>query len=108
MEDTQRNNTNSVWDYFNSRKLEFTNVSYQGIPEGSDDWILPDLGKVRWWWQLFGRRNSEMNGYLDKVQVESKVTVNENSNEDTNEGTDNVKTLGEKIAAFSFDFFGKK
>ncbi|XDT29322.1 Myotubularin phosphatase domain [Nakaseomyces glabratus] len=108
MEDTQRNNTNSVWDYFNSRKLEFTNVSYQGIPEGSDDWILPDLGKVRWWWQLFGRRNSEMNGYLDKVQVESKVTVDENSKEDTNEGTDNVKTLGEKIAAFSFDFFGKK
>ncbi|CCK69875.1 phosphatidylinositol-3-phosphatase YMR1 KNAG_0D01230 [Huiozyma naganishii CBS 8797] len=64
--------TRSVWDYFRSRKDTFQNKQYQKEKPVSDkqqdpeDLILPELNKIKWWWQLYGRRNSEMNGPVAK------------------------------------------
>ena len=69
--------TRSVWDYFRCRRNEFLNKSYiqpgylsnQNSDEFKatadsevEDWILPDLNNIQWWWQLYGRKNEEMNG----------------------------------------------
>ncbi|SCU94253.1 LANO_0E06194g1_1 [Lachancea nothofagi CBS 11611] len=53
--------TRSVWDYFRSRKAEFKNAEYNSTESGDDDWILPDIKNVKWWWQLFGKKEEEMN-----------------------------------------------
>lgn len=64
--------TRSVWDYFKSKKTEFINTSYIHIAttldgrtnQGSDDtedWIQPDLSNIKWWWELYGRKDKEMN-----------------------------------------------
>lgn len=71
-----RNQTKSVWDYFKSKREDFLNTSYIPITTpkaGStkansneiEDWTQPDLNKVKWWWQLYGRKDNEMNIVLD-------------------------------------------
>jgi len=58
--------TRSVWDYFLSRRAQFTNEAYE--PEiddkviGKERLIFPDPRKVRWWPEVFGRTDEEMNG----------------------------------------------
>ena len=58
--------TRSVWDYFLSRREQFLNPKYD--PEiddntrGKERLIFPKPGKVRWWHELFGRTDAEMNG----------------------------------------------
>lgn len=61
--------TTSVWDYFLSRKEQFTNEEYD--PEtndhvrGQERLIFPRLDDIRWWFTLFGRSDEEMNSGLD-------------------------------------------
>ncbi|CDF90290.1 ZYBA0S06-05138g1_1 [Zygosaccharomyces bailii CLIB 213] len=105
--------TRSVWDYFKSRRAEFTNKDYRtsqqqvGEDEDDVDWILPDLNKVQWWWQLYGRKCSEMNGPV-------AVINNDHKNADSNcvdQGTpqkDAVKGMGIKFPMFGLELFGKK
>lgn len=61
--------TSSVWDYFLCRKQEFTNPDYDptidDFVKGQERILLPDLKKIRWWYQLFGRTDDEMNGALN-------------------------------------------
>ncbi|KAI1468269.1 phosphatases II [Daldinia caldariorum] len=61
--------TRSVWDYFLSRKPEFVNKDYDATIDdrqsGRERLIFPKLSEVRWWHQLFGRTDAEMNEYLD-------------------------------------------
>ncbi|KAI1478624.1 phosphatases II [Daldinia eschscholtzii] len=61
--------TRSVWDYFLSRKPEFVNKDYDATIDdrqsGCERLIFPKLSEVRWWHQLFGRTDVEMNEYLD-------------------------------------------
>lgn len=58
--------TRSVWDYFLCRKQEFMNPRYE--PEiddgvrGKERMIFPRKGEARWWHELFGRTDDEMNG----------------------------------------------
>ncbi|KAI6779560.1 myotubularin-related protein 6/7/8 [Emericellopsis cladophorae] len=61
--------TSSVWDYFLCRRQEFTNPQYD---PNTDDHvkdreriIFPNLTEVRWWHQLYGRTDDEMNGALN-------------------------------------------
>ena len=58
--------TRSVWDYFLSRKGQFLNDKYEGNIDdnvrGQERLILPVPGKVKWWNELFGRTDAEMNG----------------------------------------------
>ncbi|KAL7627094.1 phosphatidylinositol-3-phosphatase ymr1 [Parahypoxylon ruwenzoriense] len=61
--------TRSVWDYFLSRKPEFINKDYDSTIDdrqsGRERLLFPKLSEVRWWYQLFGRTDVEMNEYLD-------------------------------------------
>ena len=58
--------TRSVWDYFLSRKEQFLNDKYNGNIDdnvrGQERLVLPIPGRVRWWNELFGRTDIEMNG----------------------------------------------
>lgn len=61
--------TSSVWDYFLCRKPEFTNPDYDptvdDMVKGRERILLPRLKEIRWWYQLFGRTDDEMNGALN-------------------------------------------
>ena len=60
-----REKTRSVWDYFLSRREQFINESYDGTIDdnirGHERLVLPN-GEVKWWFELFGRTDAEMNG----------------------------------------------
>lgn len=64
-----REKTASVWDYFLGRRETFVNPDFD--PEvddhtrGKERLIFPRLDDIRWWYQLFGRTDKEMNGPLD-------------------------------------------
>jgi myotubularin-related protein 6/7/8 len=57
--------TRSVWDYFLSRKQEFTNQTYDPVVDdsvrGKERMIFPKKGEARWWAEFFGRTDAEMN-----------------------------------------------
>lgn len=61
--------TSSVWDYFLCRRSEFTNPDFDPTVDdhvkGQERILLPRLKEIRWWNQLFGRTDEEMNGALD-------------------------------------------
>ena len=58
--------TRSVWDYFLSRKEQFLNDRYDATIDdnvrGQERLVLPESGELRWWHELFGRTDAEMNG----------------------------------------------
>lgn len=57
--------TRSVWDYFLCRKEQFMNDLYDATIDeyttGKERLIFPDPTTVRWWFELFGRTDEEMN-----------------------------------------------
>lgn len=69
-----REKTASVWDHFLARREMFANPQYD--PEiddrvpGKERLILPQIKKVRWWHELFGRTYKEMNGPLDEKEAQ--------------------------------------
>lgn len=70
--------TTSVWAYFLSRKEMFLNPDYDptvnDLVRGQERLIFPKLNEIRWWYQLFGRTDKEMNSALDAAAVfEKKV-----------------------------------
>lgn len=58
--------TRSVWDYFLSRREQFLNPKYDPVIDdnqrGRERLLFPHTGEVRWWPELFGRTDAEMNG----------------------------------------------
>jgi hypothetical protein len=61
--------TSSVWDYFLCRKAEFANPDFDPTIDdhvkGRERILLPRLKEIRWWHQLFGRTEDEMNAALN-------------------------------------------
>ncbi|KAF2020595.1 phosphatases II [Aaosphaeria arxii CBS 175.79] len=57
--------TRSVWDYFLCRKQEFINPKYDAIVDdsvrGKERMIFPQDGKTRWWAEVFGCKDEDMN-----------------------------------------------
>ncbi|KIW45247.1 uncharacterized protein PV06_03649 [Exophiala oligosperma] len=57
--------TRSVWDYFLARKKEFINPKYDPVVDdnvrGKERLMFPRPGEARWWNELFGRTDEEMN-----------------------------------------------
>jgi myotubularin-related protein 6/7/8 len=57
--------TRSVWDYFLSRREQFLNPKYDPTIDdnvrGKERLIFPRTDEVRWWSELFGRTDEEMN-----------------------------------------------
>lgn len=68
-----RERTRSVWDYFLSRKKEFLNPKYDPTVDdnmrGKERLIFPRSEETRWWNELFGRTDDEMNGKPVKPQT---------------------------------------
>lgn len=64
-----RDRTSSVWDYFLSRRKEFTNEDYDPTVDdhikGRERLVFPRFGEVRWWYQAFNRSDDEMNSALN-------------------------------------------
>lgn len=105
--------TRSVWDYFRSRKSEFIERDYvpcQATGEEDENevtWILPDLHKVEWWWQLYGRRPEEMNGpsavpSCDSMGAELNALKTDVPERNTS------KSAGIKFPKFGLELFGKR
>lgn len=61
-----RERTRSVWDYFLARREEFTNSQYDpnidDHQRGKERLIFPRVNETRWWSEVFGRTDAEMNG----------------------------------------------
>lgn len=57
--------TRCVWDYFLSRRDGFLNPKYDPVVDdnlrGKERLIFPKLDEVRWWAEVFGRSDEEMN-----------------------------------------------
>ncbi|PHH84183.1 hypothetical protein CDD83_2344 [Cordyceps sp. RAO-2017] len=68
-----RERTSSVWDYFLCRRAEFINSEYDSIindrERGRERIMLPNLNEIRWWHQLYGRTDGEMNGSLNAATI---------------------------------------
>ena len=64
--------TRSVWDYFLARKEQFTNDRYDDTINdhirGQERLILPASGGLRWWHEVFGRADTEMNGPVRSIR----------------------------------------
>jgi hypothetical protein len=58
--------THSVWDYFLAKRAQFQNPNYEATIDdltlGKERLVLPKRDEVRWWYELFGRTDAEMNG----------------------------------------------
>ncbi|KAF7521962.1 hypothetical protein PCG10_007743 [Penicillium crustosum] len=58
--------TRSVWDYFLARREQFTNPQYDPVIDdnqrGKERLIFPRVNETRWWNEVFGRTDAEMNG----------------------------------------------
>lgn len=61
-----RERTRSVWDYFLARREQFTNPQYDAVIDdhqrGKERLIFPRVSETRWWNEVFGRTDAEMNG----------------------------------------------
>ena len=90
--------TRSVWDYFLSRKEQFTNDRYdEKIDDnvrGKERLILPGSGPLRWWNEAFGRSDAEMNG-----PVRSYAQTNTNNFNDDTSVLTGVETAHDAIGA---------
>ncbi|KAF2757950.1 phosphatase [Pseudovirgaria hyperparasitica] len=68
VESRAKERTRSVWDYFLSRKEQFTNANYASAVDdnqrGQERVLFPIPKDVRWWAEVFGRKDEEMNGSL--------------------------------------------
>ncbi|KAG6002987.1 hypothetical protein E4U21_002462 [Claviceps maximensis] len=68
--------TSSVWDYFLCRRQEFTNPDFDPTTDdrvrGKERILLPNLKDIRWWYQVFGRTDDEMNAGLDAAAETSR------------------------------------
>ena len=74
--------TRSVWDYFISRKEQFLNEKYNGNIDdnvrGQERLMLPISDKVRWWNEVFGRTDAEMNGPVRQRYNQGQEGTNSN------------------------------
>ncbi|PKS10329.1 hypothetical protein jhhlp_002080 [Lomentospora prolificans] len=65
--------TSSVWDYFLSRRSEFTNPNFNSTIDdhvkGRERLLFPDIKEIRWWHQVFNRSDEEMNASLDAMSA---------------------------------------
>lgn len=65
--------TRSVWDYFLARREQFVNPRYDATIDdavrGRERMLFPDISRVRWWAELFGRTDDEMNRPIVSAHV---------------------------------------
>lgn len=64
--------TPSVWGYFLGQRAAFTNKDYDGGDiddhvKGKERLLFPKLDKIRWWPEIFNRKDHDMNGSTNTV-----------------------------------------
>ena len=95
--------TRSVWDYFISRKEQFTNYRYDATVDdnvrGKERLILPGAGPLRWWNELFGRTDAEMNGSPRKLNTHSPANGDTEANNSPATVLTGVETANSAIGA---------
>ncbi|ODV85162.1 hypothetical protein CANARDRAFT_28459 [[Candida] arabinofermentans NRRL YB-2248] len=96
--------TRSVWDYFKSRKQEFTNPDYVEYT----DVLYPNYSNVKFWFQLYGKSDQELNGFLDiQRQREVLKKKKEEASASVSISSEEVKSLdGDKGNEYALNGFG--
>jgi hypothetical protein len=61
--------TVSAWDYFRSRPNEFVNRQYDA---DTSDVLFFNYSDVKWWYELYGRSDEEMNGLSNSLDRKFK------------------------------------
>ncbi|CCH61816.1 hypothetical protein TBLA_0F02770 [Henningerozyma blattae CBS 6284] len=116
-QDENTNNTTSKADSSAAPVIDSSIDSLDefSIDQASDiddvDWILPDINNIKWWWQLYDRKDEEMNSNLNnknskspdsnKTTKKSYIGISKKSNEPTS----HEESLSLRLP--SFNFFGK-
>ncbi|KAI4202826.1 MAG: hypothetical protein LQ350_002324 [Teloschistes chrysophthalmus] len=91
--------TRSVWDYFLGRREQFLNSRYEeGVDDnvrGKERLVLPRAGEVRWWSEVFGREDREMNGLppSSSSTITSPAASSRNTQLSPNGGTTTTTTI---------------
>ncbi|KAI5245146.1 phosphatases II [Aureobasidium subglaciale] len=112
VEEQAYDKTRSVWDYFLARREMFLNDQYDPTIDdkvtGKERIILPDTTQVKWWHELFGRTDSEMNGTpnaptpsLPKEHRDPIVTGIENSEISIGPAANGSSITGQTASAFT-------
>lgn len=73
--------TVSVWEYFLSRPAEFINETFNA--DADADVVFFNYSDVKWWYELYGRTDSEMNGLsnsLDRKYSQLRQAVSAEKN----------------------------
>lgn len=80
-----RDRTRSVWDYFLARREQFTNPLYDPVIDdhqrGKERLIFPRVSETRWWNEVFGRTDAEMNGVMNGPRSPMTPPSNDESTE---------------------------
>lgn len=109
--------TRSVWDYFQSKKDNFLNRKYNPNADSEDNWIKPNLNEIKWWYQLYCKKDFEMNTKLknnELVSINDKIPSNNDnipkSFEDFNKpnNMDNVIVNTTKNVLSTLNIFNKR
>lgn len=89
--------TVSIWDYFLSRLPEFENPAYQ--PTAADDVLFFNFSDVKWWYELYGRSDEEMNGLsnsLDRKFAQLKLSHQNSSSTESSLAPPQSQTASRK------------
>lgn len=77
MDSGVKEKSRSVWDYFLARKEQFINDRYDETIDdnvrGQERLVLPGSCDLRWWNELFGRTDAEMNGAAKTARLAPQV-----------------------------------
>jgi hypothetical protein len=96
--------TRSVWDYFLCRKQEFMNPKYDSDVDdgvrGKERMIFPKKGHVRWWAEVFGRADEDMNS---PVPGSTPALTSQSSSIDTPPNGRSSPTQSSTITPSSYD-----
>ncbi|KAL8656567.1 MAG: hypothetical protein Q9226_002630 [Calogaya cf. arnoldii] len=86
MEAGVQQKTRSVWDYFLGRREQFLNPQYEERVDdnvrGRERLVLPKGEEVRWWSEVFGREDREMNGVPTTNAISSDRSADRKSVEE--------------------------
>lgn len=85
--------TRSVWDHFLARKSQFVNTDWVAPAKDShveEGVIFADVTKVRWWSEMFGRTDAEMNVRHELPAVDKDKNNDNLSEEQPAEPVDNA------------------
>ncbi|KAI9653091.1 MAG: hypothetical protein M1829_001346 [Trizodia sp. TS-e1964] len=106
--------TRCVWDYFLSRREQFINSKYDGgvvddNQPGMERLLFPRIDEVKWWSELFGRSDEEMNSIRPNpvIGIKGGVLVDGGTNTEfqdfngvvSNSSSDEVNYIGKSFDA---------